>query len=437
MSGLGGSRLAAETAGPDAAREVSGLAAAELPGCASSVAAGQEARTYAGVEGDTAGTSSSTPSAQYGGNFTWVGAHYKMRVKAGISPLQWLNGLTKRLLLLDDIVLHADGGFRRPGESVPLFPRGGVELRWRWDAAERRIIIDFSSDGKLMPWRWDELTPCPELRFPSTVPDLQGIGHVGRFSFEYSLLSAVAEDQRPTPAAPVEVPPQPRLPCSWAKEPRGTCELSCTTSGTAEAALAEEPPRLLLFGPELQEPLLLAEQPGADAGARRRGAAEEAPSALAERLREALLQACGPGAAPEGPRLGRLAEQLARAVAADRGAMAAAVGLALAPAAQPPLPLLQPVCILVCLGQPLEFRLLTYGFVPSGPVQVQDAAPEDGAPQCLVRLLSPELSAGPVEGQVFHYFVQPARAASMASCLEPELSIWREAVRVGQWSPLL
>mmetsp|Transcript_88226 Transcript_88226/g.263051 ORF Transcript_88226/g.263051 Transcript_88226/m.263051 type:complete len:203 (-) Transcript_88226:85-693(-) len=129
----------------------------------------------------------------YGGNYPWVGAAYKLQVRGGASPLQWLNGLASRLFILGDMVLEADGGFRRPGEAAPLFPKGGINLRWRWDAARRCIIIDFYADGELMHWRWDELTPSRELRFPSTVPDWEGIGHVRKMTFKYSLLSAVAE----------------------------------------------------------------------------------------------------------------------------------------------------------------------------------------------------------------------------------------------------
>jgi len=136
----------------------------------------------------------------YGGNFSWVGAAYRMHVKKGVSPLQFLNGLTRDLLSLQDMVFTADGGFQRPGECTSLFPQRGVNLRWRWDAEESRIIIDFSQGGNLLSWRWDELRPSSELRFPSLTPDFKGIGHVGKFSFDYVMMSAAAAEEDP-PAA--------------------------------------------------------------------------------------------------------------------------------------------------------------------------------------------------------------------------------------------
>eukprot|EP00434_Breviolum_minutum_P020891 symbB.v1.2.018428.t1/scaffold1470.1/size116919/11 len=99
-----------------------------------------------------------------------------------------------RFLLLDTLVLTADGGFQRPGETKPLFPKGGVELKWRWDAAAFRIVIDFWKDEQLLDWRWDELSPSKELRFPSLVPDWTGVGHVGSRSFSYDMLSLDAEN---------------------------------------------------------------------------------------------------------------------------------------------------------------------------------------------------------------------------------------------------
>lgn len=41
----------------------------------------------------------------YGGDFSWVDAHYKMIIPKGRSPLQWLNALTKRLLVLEDLFI--------------------------------------------------------------------------------------------------------------------------------------------------------------------------------------------------------------------------------------------------------------------------------------------------------------------------------------------
>mmetsp|Transcript_32864 Transcript_32864/g.61614 ORF Transcript_32864/g.61614 Transcript_32864/m.61614 type:complete len:210 (-) Transcript_32864:157-786(-) len=130
----------------------------------------------------------------YGGDFPFVGAPYVLRVHRGATPLQWLNSLTQRLFVLDSLVLTADGGFRRPGEEEPLFPMGNFNLKWRWDPNASKLVIDFWKDQKLLQWRWDELIPSNDLRFPSLVPDWSGTGHVSGSSFSYSMLSLVAEN---------------------------------------------------------------------------------------------------------------------------------------------------------------------------------------------------------------------------------------------------
>ena len=38
---------------------------------------------------------------------------------------------------------NTNRGFRKPGQSEPLFPLGGLDLRWRWDASCGHIVIDF------------------------------------------------------------------------------------------------------------------------------------------------------------------------------------------------------------------------------------------------------------------------------------------------------
>eukprot|EP00929_Paragymnodinium_shiwhaense_P120162 TRINITY_DN92060_c0_g1_i1.p1 TRINITY_DN92060_c0_g1~~TRINITY_DN92060_c0_g1_i1.p1 ORF type:complete len:581 (-),score=128.21 TRINITY_DN92060_c0_g1_i1:248-1990(-) len=147
------------------------------------------------LQGSASSTAGSSLQRQrsYGGNYSFTGAHYKMKVAKGISPMQWINGFAKKVLVLGDILLDTDGTFKRPQDMVAMFPKSGIDLRWRWDIDKERIIIDFYKEGKLLDWRWDELTPRGEMRFPSTAPDLVGVGHVGKFSFNYQLLSVTAE----------------------------------------------------------------------------------------------------------------------------------------------------------------------------------------------------------------------------------------------------
>jgi len=123
----------------------------------------------------------------YGGDFPWVGVKYELRMMNSVSPLQLLNKLSQKLLLPRVIVMYSGGGFRRAEDLEPLFPFGGMDLRWRWDAAQSRIVIDFLTDGKVLQWRWDEFMPAKEFNWASLVPDWDCIGHVGTATFEYKL----------------------------------------------------------------------------------------------------------------------------------------------------------------------------------------------------------------------------------------------------------
>jgi len=144
---------------------------------------------------DSSVTSSSSAfvrmdSRTYGGDFPWTGARYKLKT-AKNTFLGLMNGFAKKLFVLDELVLAGDGNFRRPSDGTLLFPVAGVDLKWRWNEDEQRIIIDFWDDkGHLLAWRWDELTARGDI---TAVPDWTGVGHVGRFKFQFELLSSPAE----------------------------------------------------------------------------------------------------------------------------------------------------------------------------------------------------------------------------------------------------
>jgi len=150
------------------------------------------------------GTSNTDDAAQsldptiYGGDFVWVGKHYKLKVPKGPSPLQWVNGFAKRFLVLHDIVLSEDGTFCRPGKKGiangphPLANAQGIDLRWRWDAAQDRLVVDFWNKGKLIDWRWDDLRIKDNTK---VVPDFAGVGHFGKFTYNYELIAAPADSQ--------------------------------------------------------------------------------------------------------------------------------------------------------------------------------------------------------------------------------------------------
>jgi len=167
-------------------------------------------------QGLEAGPESAKPSADvapdvtYGGDYTWVETVYALQVAGGLSPLQWLNGLTRKVCGLGELVFDCSGRFRKPGELKPCFPMGGMDLRWRWDEACGRIVIEFFRDGRQLPWRWDELRPTANFRFPNTAPDLIGVGHVGDRTFHYAMMSRrslnseeQAEQERVEPISPI------------------------------------------------------------------------------------------------------------------------------------------------------------------------------------------------------------------------------------------
>mmetsp|Transcript_15744 Transcript_15744/g.42927 ORF Transcript_15744/g.42927 Transcript_15744/m.42927 type:complete len:456 (-) Transcript_15744:321-1688(-) len=112
----------------------------------------------------------------------WVGVRYKITVERGGPPLQWLQGLTKRLFFLDYVVFHRDGTLRRSSPSMRVF--WPIETRWRWIDASNCVYVDFTYKGHRLSWRWDELQPDPEHRF---VPLWRGTGHAGKFTFKYTL----------------------------------------------------------------------------------------------------------------------------------------------------------------------------------------------------------------------------------------------------------
>eukprot|EP00746_Dinoflagellata_sp_MGD_P144090 gnl/MRDRNA2_/MRDRNA2_76850_c0_seq2.p1 gnl/MRDRNA2_/MRDRNA2_76850_c0~~gnl/MRDRNA2_/MRDRNA2_76850_c0_seq2.p1 ORF type:complete len:426 (-),score=79.61 gnl/MRDRNA2_/MRDRNA2_76850_c0_seq2:270-1547(-) len=105
-----------------------------------------------------------------------------------------------QVFLPEIVVFDSDGGFHQPGDPQPLFPIGSMDLRWRWDSAHRRIVIDFLIDGKVFGGRWDECIPSKDLRWPSLVPDWTCVGHIdGNATFEY-LLTAVVDEIHPFPS---------------------------------------------------------------------------------------------------------------------------------------------------------------------------------------------------------------------------------------------
>ncbi|CAE8626112.1 unnamed protein product [Polarella glacialis] len=119
------------------------------------------------------------------GDPPWVEVSYRVRITGGQSALRWLNKLAS--LGLRRIIFQAGGNFRRACDSQPL-KVAGLELRWRWEEAARRVVIDFlGKGGKALSWRWDELSPGIPGAEAEGVPDWAGVAHVGGSSYTYSL----------------------------------------------------------------------------------------------------------------------------------------------------------------------------------------------------------------------------------------------------------
>lgn len=136
---------------------------------------------------------------EYGGEaFPLVDVPLVMTVPAGVHPRQLINKMAKRFLLRDEFVLAKCGGFRNPGETTLCNPERGINCRWRLDASRDCVVIDFFRNGKLVPWRYDEL----RLVKPGASPDgefhlggclltgstyLACVGTAGRFRWHYQL----------------------------------------------------------------------------------------------------------------------------------------------------------------------------------------------------------------------------------------------------------
>lgn len=349
-------------------------------------------------------------TARHGGNFTWTGVHYKMKVASGFSPLQWLNGLTQHMLDLTDMILEMDGGFRRPGDSNPMFPVGGTDIRWRWDMDRKRIIFDFFKDGELLPWRWDELEPSAEFRFPSTAPDLSGVGHVGQFTFTYSLLSATAEVQSTAERSRAEW-----VPGMLAIKPQGTWKLNQQLQFGDEACRdfarlfqAGSASRLfLLCTPSNSTSLPLLQKLGTGSVAPGDLSADAVANAF-QKFSEQLNCACSVEQRTSELLPSVVIQRIVAYAAASAGFKSLLVGdLEILPV------LLQPTYVIVVLSAAAQVRLLTYGYIAEDHEQIWGDRPDQKRTAFALQIISPELGVNSSEVQTMHYAVQIARGASM------------------------
>merc|ERR1712179_395703 len=96
---------------------------------------------------------------------------------------------------------------------------------------------------------------------------------------------------------------------------------------------------------------------------------------------------------------------------------------------------LQPFFLVIVLGEPMEARVATYGFVAQRPDQITGDRPESKRTPFCVRLLSPNLMAE-VDGQnseaygqnwEVDYTIQEVRTTAIMQAVEGDMNKVREA----------
>jgi len=137
----------------------------------------------------------------YGGQFPWVDVDYYLLVDNGMSPLQWVQGMTQMALLSQRIAFGADGRFYCPDDGRVLFPIAGVDLRWRCEGMH--IIIDFFHHGIPLYWRRDVLQTAGSHASDADIqaPNLVGLGYVASYSFSYRFIKASSDGKLLQPRA--------------------------------------------------------------------------------------------------------------------------------------------------------------------------------------------------------------------------------------------
>eukprot|EP00929_Paragymnodinium_shiwhaense_P095481 TRINITY_DN56642_c0_g1_i2.p1 TRINITY_DN56642_c0_g1~~TRINITY_DN56642_c0_g1_i2.p1 ORF type:complete len:257 (+),score=58.33 TRINITY_DN56642_c0_g1_i2:77-847(+) len=108
---------------------------------------------------------------------------------------------------------------------------------------------------------------------------------------------------------------------------------------------------------------------------------------------------------------------------------------------------LQPIFVIIVLGDPAEARAATYGFVASAPQEVAGDRPEAKRTPFCVRLLSPNLlrdgkgdsppSTCDDSDWEVQYSVREVQAATILQAVEPDTPKLMAATASGRWDPML
>jgi len=99
---------------------------------------------------------------------------------------------------------------------------------------------------------------------------------------------------------------------------------------------------------------------------------------------------------------------------------------------------LQPFFLVIVLGEPLQARVATYGFVAEKPHQVVGDRPESKRTPFCVRLLSPNLlgTDQAVTSWEVDYTVREVRTSAIMQAVEEDMRKVRDATNVGRWDAL-
>jgi len=102
---------------------------------------------------------------------------------------------------------------------------------------------------------------------------------------------------------------------------------------------------------------------------------------------------------------------------------------------------LQPAFLIVLLGEPLQARAATYGFVAESPKQISGDRPESKRTPFCVRLLSPNLLASDTGEDIsknweVEYSAMEVRTSTITQAVEMDMPKIREAIKTSTWDPL-
>lgn len=103
---------------------------------------------------------------------------------------------------------------------------------------------------------------------------------------------------------------------------------------------------------------------------------------------------------------------------------------------------LQPAFLIVMLGQPLQAKAATYGFVAEQPNQINGDRPESKRTPFCVRLMSPDLLTATADDDLWknwevEYSAFEVCTTTISEAVKHDMPKVREAINTSSWEPLL